>query len=395
MKLSEAALLRILYFLVFCCTASWLPVLADYCKEKNLGGTQTSIILSITPVMMFAVQPLYGMLADKWGYKITIIAASFFSAISYLGYLHDGGFAWLAGITTAMSLFYNTLQPVLDSMALRLAEKNPKFSYGTLRVAGAAGWAITGIITGQVIDAIDINMIFVVSFVTMILAFLFSFLLQKDEPVKKQVADAGYRHLGKVIRNPQLLLLLFCVFIISTGATAIWNFYSTYMKENGASATLVGYGLSFQGLCELPLFFFSAVIIKKFGLKTTLIITVLATSVRMVLYSVIQIPEASIPVELLHGLSWSLFWVACVEYVNRMIDTRWLATGQSLLYAAYFGAGAVAGNFWVGYLADSGMSIANIFLVNAGIVLGVVAVLFLFMQKPMAANDISRQRSLQ
>ena len=70
--MQKAAVLHILYFLVFCCTASWLPVLADYCRNKGLSGTETSLILSITPVMMFAVQPLYGMMADKFGYKKTL-----------------------------------------------------------------------------------------------------------------------------------------------------------------------------------------------------------------------------------------------------------------------------------------------------------------------------------
>ena len=40
MKISEANKLRILYFLVFCCTASWLPIFADYCKEQGLSGIQ-------------------------------------------------------------------------------------------------------------------------------------------------------------------------------------------------------------------------------------------------------------------------------------------------------------------------------------------------------------------
>ena len=87
----------------------------------------------------------------------------------------------------------------------------------------------------------------------------------------------------------------------------------------------------------------------------------MATVVRLLLYGFIKNPVAALPVELLHGLSWSLFWVACVEYVNRQVDEQWRATGQSLLYASDFGAGAIAGNYWTGYLYDSGLKIAGIF----------------------------------
>ena len=178
-----------------------------------------------------------------------------------------------------------------------------------------------------------------------------------------------------------MLFLLFCVFLISAGTTTIWNFYSIYMKENGASASLVGYGLSFQGLCELPLFYFSARIIAKFGIRTTLLITVFAAALRMFLYSIVKNPYAAIPIELLHGISWSLFWVVCVEYVNVLVREDWRATGQSLLYAAYFGAGAIVGNFWTGYLSDTKMKIAEMFLLNAGIVAFVGIMIWIFMRR--------------
>jgi PPP family 3-phenylpropionic acid transporter len=150
------------------------------------------------------------------------------------------------------------------------------------------------------------------------------------------------------------------------------------MKENGASASLVGYGISFQGLCELPMFYFSARIIQRFGIKPTLLITVFATAVRLMLYSVVDNPKAAILIELLHGISWSLFWVVCVECVNKLVIEEWRATGQSLLYAAYFGIGQIAGNFWTGYLYDSNMKISEIFLLNAGIVLFVGVLIWIF-----------------
>jgi len=377
--MSKATALRIVYFLVFCCTGAWLPKLYDYCVYHGLSSTQSALILSITPIMMFVVQPLYGFLADKLGYKKTLLLSTFIASISYLGYLYNGGFTWLIIVTVIMSLFYNTIQPVLDSMALLIAKHNSRFSYGTLRFYGAAGFAFTTIITGQVIDAVDITAIFIVSSITMLLAFIFCFFLE-NESIEDNTVNA-YKGVWSVIKNPSLLFLLFCVFLVSLGATTIWNFYSTYLKDNGASDSLVGYGLSFQGLCELPIFYFSARIILRLGLKTTLIITVLATVIRMTLYYFIKNPIATLPVELLHGFSWSLFWVVCVEYVNKLVDEHWLATGQSLLYAAYFGAGAIAGNYWTGYFINRGISIQEIFLLNAGIVAIVVLSIILFMKR--------------
>jgi len=390
MKISEANRLRILYFLVFCCTASWLPIFADYLKDHGLSGVRIGIILSVTPVMMFLVQPFYGMLADRIGYKKCLLWSSLLASCSYVFYLVDGGFAYLFIVTVFMALFYNTLQPVLDSLSLTLAKKNPKFSYGTLRIAGAAGWAFTGIVVGHYIDAINTTVIFAFSGISMLLTFIFSFSLQEDEESKRLGNGHPFKNIREVFGSKVLIFLLIAVFLISTGATTIWNFYSIYMKENGASASMVGYGISFQGLCELPMFYFSAKIIQRLGVKTTLLITVFTTAIRLWLYSVIKNPQAAIFIEVLHGVSWSLFWVVCVECVNMLVREDWRATGQSLLYAAYFGVGAIVGNFWTGYLYDAQLKISQIFLLNACIVAVVGIMMWLFLKNKKLALGATR-----
>jgi PPP family 3-phenylpropionic acid transporter len=368
MKISEANRVRILYFLVFCCTAAWLPIFADYLKAHGLTGIKIGIILSITPLMMFLVQPFYGMLADRLGYRKCLLLSSVLTSVIYIFYLFKGGFVYLFIITIFMALFYNSIQPLLDSLSLNLVQNNPSFSYGTLRIAGAAGWAFTGIVAGYFIDKVNTSVIFAISAISMLLTFFFSFSLKPDKAKRSLDGGQSFANIKEVFASKILIFLLICVFLISAGATTIWNFYSIYMKENGASASLVGYGVSFQGLCELPLFYFSARIIRKFGINTTLLITVFATAIRLFLYSVVKNPHVAIAIETLHGLSWSLFWVVCVEYVNMLVPEAWRATGQSLLYAAYYGAGAIAGNLWTGFLYDTKMKIAEIFLLNAGIV---------------------------
>jgi oligosaccharide:H+ symporter len=351
---------------------------ADLCAAKGFSGTQTGLLLSATPFMMLALQPFNGMIADRLGYRSSLSTAALLTGVSYLGYLYDGGFYWMLFVTLLMSFFYNNLQPILDSLSLQLSHVFSKISYGSLRLAGAAGWSFTGILAGQLIERTDIHIIIWIASASMLLVFLLSLSLQS---VKKEKEVVTPPPISSLFQNRSLLFLLACVFLVSAGGTTIWNFYSLYMKENGASASLVGYGLSLQGLCELPFFYFSARILFRLGVRTTLFITVMATSLRLFLYSAISYPPAAIPVELLHGISWSLFWVACVEYVNRAVPAVWMATGQSLLYAAYYGAGAIAGNFWTGWLSDMRITYASIFLWNAVFVCAVAILILLFIKK--------------
>lgn len=368
--MNQGVIIRILYFLVFSCTASWLPVLADFGKSKNFSGNQIAILLSITPIMMFLVQPVYGSIADQWGIKKMLQISFLGTALSFVGYQFTHGIISILFVATLMSFFYNGLQPFLDSLALQLEVKDKSFSYGNLRMAGAMGWSATGIITGQVIEQINIQSIFYISALTMILAFGIAFLLDKNTSAEDHsMQRINLNNIAEIIRGTQILKLLISVLILSIAGTSIWNFYSLYMKENGASAGLVGLGLSFQGLCEIPLFYLSSIIIRKYGITKIFMITIIATMIRLILYSIVKVPVAAIPIELLHGISWSLYWVVCIEMVNKLVPAQWIATGQSILYAVYFGIGAVIGNFWAGWLYDHGISISNLFLLNAGVVL--------------------------
>jgi PPP family 3-phenylpropionic acid transporter len=214
----------------------------------------------------------------------------------------------------------------------------------------------------------------------MFLAFLFALPL-KTRDQHDAATDQSFRYVGKLLRVKTLFFLLICVTLVSAGTQAIWYFYYPYMEEIGASTRLTGYGVSLQGLCELPLFYFSAQIIARFGMKTTLLITIFVTVGRMLLYAVVKNPYAALPIELLQGISWSLFWAVCVQFVNSLVPEEKRATGQSLLYAAYYGIGTIAGNTWVNYLGETQMKMSQIFLLNAAIVFFTGLLVLIFLRK--------------
>jgi PPP family 3-phenylpropionic acid transporter len=75
----------------------------------------------------------------------------------------------------------------------------------------------------------------------------------------------------------------------------------------------------------------------------------------------------------MHGLSYSLFIVSAVEYVNELVPPAWRATGQSLYAAACFGAGTLAGNTFAGYLYDQ-MPLQQVYRFSGWMLLAVTVV---------------------
>jgi MFS transporter, PPP family, 3-phenylpropionic acid transporter len=374
--------IRAIYFFAFCAHGAWVPRFAEFLKAHDITGWHQGLIMSITPALMFLLQPFHGMWADKSGYRSVLLISSIVSAVSFIVFYYVGGSVWLiVGITAFLSIFYNGVQPVIDSLALKLSEDDPQFSYGTMRIAGALGWSIIGAIGGYVISSYGIGSMFLLASLSMGIATILTLSLPVDMGTNSNPGQQPAKQsMSSLLLQPKMMIFVTAIVLISIFSTAMWNFYSVYLEEIGGSKVLAGWGYAYHGLCELPFFFFSAYILKRFGVYPTLIFTVLTTAIRMFLYSIVKDPYVAIAIETLQGTSWSLFWVACVEYINSLVDSKWRATAQSLLYAAYFGIGAIIGNLWASELNES-MPLSNVFLINSVAVFAIVALMLLFYKK--------------
>ena len=95
---------------------------------------------------------------------------------------------------------------------------------------------------------------------------------------------------------------------------------------------------------ELPVFFFSARLLKRFSASGLLMISFAALVIRLLIFSSIPSPEWALVPQLLHGLTFSAFWAAAVVYIADLAPPGLGATAQSSLGLVYFSAaGAVGG----------------------------------------------------
>ena len=73
---------------------------------------------------------------------------------------------------------------------------------------------------------------------------------------------------------------------------------------------------------------------------------------RLFAYSIISTPIIAAFAGIFHGLTFSLFWIAVIDIVQKLIPQEWRATGQSLIWAFHVGAGLTIGNMTIGRLSD-------------------------------------------
>jgi PPP family 3-phenylpropionic acid transporter len=347
----ESALLRLLYYAIYGSGAAWFPFLSIYFQQIGLSGLQIGTLSGVRPAAMIVGQPLWGVVADLWGRRRTLLLAMPLTALAVLGFAWRESFWFLLGWGVLYTLVSSSIWTLADSLTLDYLEREPRLSYGRLRMWGAIGWATVSYAAGRIIAGRDLRLMFAIGSLLMLSGWFLVLCTSRGGKGVASTLGTKWRDLGIVLRNRPFLVFLVLVALVRVGSSSLFTFFSIYMDELGASRELIGLALGVQGMSELPMYLISAAVVRRLGPARALVVAFLLYATRAFLYSVISQPGLVVVVQLMHG-SFSLFLVAAVEYVNRLVPRTWRATGQSLLWAANMGVGGIVGDVLSGYLYD-------------------------------------------
>lgn len=387
---SENNRLRVAFLFGFASLSSWMPLFNIWLKDCGLKGIQIGLVAAIPWVVMLLVQPLWGVLADKYGklpcLRISVIAAALlFSLFPFVG----KGIIPVAAMTLVLALFNNPVLPLLDSLALDHIEGRKNISYSNIRFWGAPGYALGAASTGWLIPVFGVK----VAFYTGAVFLIFTLLALHGLPAatkKNRGIDLEFKNLSGILSDKILLFFMLIIVVVSMGQSAITFFLTLYMREIGATPEVTGAVIGVQALSELPFYFIAAWLLIRMKPEKVVLIAIFATAIRMFFYSINSNPHLVFLIETMNGMTWTLLWIASVEYINKLIPAKWRTTGLSLLWAAYFGAGAISGNIFSGWLYES-MPMQRIYAINS-LIIGAVFILagsvIVFNSRKIKVNDI-------
>jgi oligosaccharide:H+ symporter len=366
----QEIIIKIIFFLSYASFSAWLSYYNLFLKKYiGFSDSQVGIISGIQQINILLVLPLWGILADKFGRRRMLLIALFITLCLFYGFLFQKLYFSFVIFTFAITLFYSPLTSLLDTIALDFKEQTNRSSYGNTRLWGSFGWAISSLVLGNFLTIKNMYLIFPIASMLMLGAWLFTFFVYKALAVKKNLAALKMTNFRLLLtRDPRLLIFLIIILLYGICSAPIQYYINMYYSEIGAGYKDVGYAYAVQAISELPFFYFGQVIVDRIGAKRLMIITMIVTMLRMFAYSLTSSPLLAIIIGSSHGICLALFMVAVVNYVHRFIPTQWKATGQSLIYACYFGGGLALGNAWIGYLSQL-ISVKTTMAVESGLTL--------------------------
>src|SRR5699024_1358086 len=161
------------------------------------------------------------------------------------------------------------------------------------------------------------------------------------------------RDVRKLIQNKPFMLFLFLIMFITMTHRASDSFIGLYITQLGGNEGLVGIGWFVGVASEALVFAFAGRWFRTYHTLVFVIFAGIVYSLRWFLYAAADDPMYIIMLQLLHGITFGVFYLAALDYVTRLIPKLLQSTGHLMFYAVFFGISGITGSLLGGALIDS------------------------------------------
>lgn len=355
----------------------YAPIATLYRAAQGVSIFQISFIESISLILCFLLEIPWGVVADKIGYRKTMIVCCGLYFISKIVFWQATGFVWFLLERIMLSIVISGLSGVDTSILYLSCEKRESQKvFGIYNSLGTVGLLIAAVIYSIFVKENFklAGLLTVISYgLSMILAFYLIEVKKSDNMVyiQKGLRDnftnsvkESYDEIRKIVNNRKLLILLISVAFISETCQVVTVFLNQLKYEScGLSASFIGYVYIIAivvSLCRV----FSAFLTKKVGEKRTGKLLFAIVTLGCLILAFTKKASIAIISILLLQISNSIFQPLQLELQNKQITTNNHATVLSI-NVMFIDCVAVCVNLVFGYLAQ--ISLVAAFLFGAGI----------------------------
>ncbi|MCC6168235.1 MAG: MFS transporter [Caldilineaceae bacterium] len=350
------------YFSYYAAMAGLMPFLVLYYRQVGLNGGQIGLLAGLPPFLTWLAAPLWGALADATQrHRQLMVAANVGAIAAVLGLAQAQSLRGLLPLVMVYAIFNAPLMPLVDNSVMALLGERSA-DYGKQRLWGAVGWGVAGGIAGLLVDRWGISFSFFAFAVWMALGLAVALRLPISHAAIGRPFWVG---LAGLLRDRRLAVFLITMLMAGIGMSTVNSFLFLYLEDLGARASLMGLSLTIATLSELPVFFFSGLLLHRWGARVLLLLSLTIFVLRLAIYAAFPLAEIVLAANLLHGLTFSASWVAGVTYANQIAPPGLGATAQGLFSGVTMGLGAALGALTGGLLYETA---------GPGVMYGVVAV---------------------
>lgn len=333
------------YYFFFFGGIGWLiPYIYLYFEKVGLNGGQIGFLAGLPPLGTLVVGPVWAAIGDRFHvHRWLLPIASFGLALPALLMPNFAEFMPLTALMGLMAILSAPIIALTDSAILDLLGKNTQ-GYGLIRLGGTFGFAIMNVAAGWLVERAGLQWAFVGYAVCLALAGVVALGLPARRTKLQIDFNAGVRQL---LASRSFLFFLGGSFLIGLAFQASISFFPLRLQDLGASTLLIGLAGALSSVAEVPTLVFARRIFQRLSPWAATMIAALVYTARWALVAVLTDPISATLTQATHGLSFGMFLIGGVAYVDERSPAGLSATAQAVFGAIFGGIGAAAGA-WLG-----------------------------------------------
>ena len=371
--MAPAARFASFYFAYFAYLGANGPYIALYFDARGFSAAHIALILALPQLARIFVPALWGWLADRTGWRRSIVAvscASIAAGFSLLPWARDLSEVLL--LVAVMGVFSAAALPIVEGMTLASIAGEPG-RYGPIRLWGSLGFIVAVLATGAMLDAYPAAML-----VPVLVACAFGTLACTIALPSSgvRVSEADTPPILGLLRRADVAGLLAACLCMTVAHGALYTFYTLFLVEHGYSKSLAGLLWTLGVLAEVAVFAWLPALMRRFGLREILIASFLAAAVRFLAIGWgVDTLAVLLAAQLLHAATFGSFHAASLAAVQRVFAGALQARGQALYSSIAYGLGGSLGSLIAGLCWES-MGAAWTFTISSGFGLAGAAIVW-------------------
>lgn len=334
---------KAVYFFYYAALACLAPFMTLYYAEQGMTGAQIGVLSGLVPLISWFSAPLWGGIADalQRHRAVLLLNIAGFAGSAIVLLLADT-FPELILAVVTYAFFVGPIVPLVDNAVMGILGEQ-KSNYGRVRLWGSVGWGLSSLFIGTLMDQSGLQIGFYAFMGIMLINLVVSSKLPME--IAGGTRPSYLSGLGVLVRNGRFLLLLLASLVFGVTLGVLMSYQFLYMEEMGASRSLMSWTLTANTISEIPFWFISAGLLRRFGSSKMIALALGVTAVRNLAMGAISDPWWVVPISLLHGPSFAVLWAAGVADADAAAPPGLGATAQGLFSGMMFGLGSALGGF--------------------------------------------------
>jgi MFS family permease len=340
------------YIFYFAAVGIYLPFLPLFLTRLNMNSLQIGFLMSVGPLAGIFAQAVWGTLADRYHRrKEYLLMALTLTAIISFSLSFGKSFTTLAVLLLLYALTNSPITALSDALVLNTLEDRK--DYGKIRRWGSLGFALTAALGGLVFSYLDLAWFGAIEGIILLGSLLWAKSLSNPRDTMQAVSTMPSPFFS-VVKAPGLVVFLMITFLFMAPYNAYSVFFGWHMQTLGASRWWIGLGWTIAALSEMLVFSKGSAWLRRFHPQQLIAMAGIIFTLRWVGYSVVQDYHLIVLLQISQSLSFALFYLAGVEYLNLLLPPYLQGSAQSAFNAVSFGISAIVGTVGAGWLIRVG-----------------------------------------